>query len=251
MERNRTQLYIIGSLHYEDSDLFNYKKLVVILEKIMPDLILEEKDSNWEMYDENFNYKKEFFDDPTYYPTNESKAIYEFGLKHAIEQRPIDMKSFGAWCGDNKYPEKVDSFDVFIDNAYNDKTKFPEKRGVIVKWVNAEKKLESIKRIEDINSLMYEEASRNCESIIRNDLLPVFESDSELIKYCDTVKLMIDIWFKRNESMVENTLNWINELKPRKAVILVGARHIYYLKDRLKALQVRHSFEINEIRDFF
>jgi len=247
MNKNTTNLYIIGSLHYEDSELFNYHKLVDVLEKIMPALILEEKDLDWELYDENFHYKTELFDDPSYCPTNESKAICEYSQKQIVKQRPIDMKSFGEWCRSNKYPEKMDILDVFIDDVYNDKTKFPEKRDVIVKWIDAENNLESIKGIEDINSLMYEDAARNCENMINKEILPVFESDSELIKYCDSVKLMIDIWIKRNDSMVENSLKWINELKPRKAVIIVGARHVYYLKDCLKKVQNMHSFELKAI----
>ncbi|MBU4485568.1 MAG: hypothetical protein KKD38_01440, partial [Candidatus Delongbacteria bacterium] len=141
MNKNSTILYVIGSLHYENSELFNSQKLIDVLEEIMPDLILEEKDLDWEMYDDDFHYKTELFEDPVYSPTNESKAIWEYSRKHSVKQRPIDIKALGEWYRTNKYPEKEEAFDVFIEEVYKDNTKFPDKRDVIVKWLDAENNL--------------------------------------------------------------------------------------------------------------
>jgi len=244
----QTELYLIGSKHEQNDDHFNYQMLIKVLEKIQPDLILEEKALDWEMYDENYSYKAELFTNLDYSMANESKAIWEYKQKKSVQLRPIDMPGFGAWCRKHQYPAKVDALYEAINWIIGNSDKSTEFSHIIAPWLELAETESLFDSLEGVNSKAFHHLSKRMEAIFSEKFPQVFASSPNLAIHLETLKLRDEEWTMRNDCMVESTIKWLAELQPAKAVIITGATHIYYLLDKLQPLQDAHNFKIRDIR---
>jgi len=243
-----TELYLMGSKHEQNDEIFNYGMLVKVLEKISPELILEEKPLDWEMYDENYSYKAELFTDPDYSMRNESKAIWEYKQKNQVQLRPLDMPGYGVWCRKHQYPAKVDALCEAVNWISENIDKLAEFCHIINPWLELAETEALFDSLEGVNSPAYHHLSKRMEAIFSEQFPQVFASCPNLAVHLETLKLRDEEWTTRNDCMVESTIKWLAELQPERAVIITGATHIYYLLDKLQPLQAANNFKIIDIR---
>lgn len=243
----KTELCIIGTVHH-DTEKYTGEDLLTILKIIKPNVLLEELYSKH--FDENYNLT---MDSKELSKWQELKTSLEYKIIDSnILFRPFDLE------GRNELYKEVGYSDIQsgVDNAMKELYK-KNKLSDECKFY-----YELMQNLFEVKLKMAYESPLVVNSAMSRSLIAVehnywfkctekiIELTPELSAYSNFKKSVSDIWIKRNNVMVQNILNWINEFSGKKLVVLVGAEHKNYLYKNLIDRQESNQFILKEFWEY-
>ena len=231
----QTKIYIVGTVHNRTRN-FNSDSVLIILERLKPDLILMELDSSF--FDKNFNIKIKLY-------TNETLGIKKYVSKHPTSVRPYDIKPRDIAISTVKI--EAESLDRLNSIAWKLE---PSQRQTYLDLKNSNKEL-----IYFVNKRPYEINQKGTDSLVERSrilmyhgLLEVIESRKELDDLQMGYRQGGEFWDWRNKRMAQNVFTFLNMdiFKNKTIVLFAGFFHRYYLLNELTPKQKMVGFVIKE-----
>lgn len=237
----KTQLYIIGTVH-ESSAILNPDMLFEIVDKIRPDILLQENDS-----EQIKDYAKEIR--PT---SNEQTATLRY-----LEKYPKTRNLPFEFEGRNQYRKDrgmvpADHLTIqLIDSLYQVGKLSAANKAIYEKYKEANKALLDFSKtdIKTLNSIAFEALNRYRQTLQHHEIPKIANSEvifaekyitkpnSQKISYRDGYQLWCNFWDLRNNTMAINIIKHANKYSGKKIVVLTGVQHKYYLKELLDKYQ--------------
>lgn len=250
--QSKTEIYVIGNIH-DSVPNYHPKILFDILDKVKPDIILHEVDSQGMKDYENRIKITE----------NEIKASNAY-----LKKYPETLRFSFDFEGRNQYRKDrgmvpTDNLSVkLIDSLYQAKKLAPSEVKIYENFTNLTKDLMKIAELspENFNNSTTDQISGKRQNSQYSDLLKIIEArpefakrfvvkpNGEKISYRDGFKLMSGFWDLRNQTMAKN-ISRIAETHPgKKIVVLTGFLHRYYIIKELKRIN-NGTYVIKEFYD--
>lgn len=238
--QSKTEIYVIGNIH-DSVPNYHPKILFEILDKVKPDIILHEVDSQGMKDYENGIKITE----------NEIKASNAY-----LKKYPKTLRFAFDFEGRNQYRKDrgmvpTDNLSVkLIDSLYKAKQLAPSEVKIYENFNNLTKDLMKIAELapENFNNATTDQLSGKRQNAQYSELLKIIEArpefakrfvvkpNGEKISYRDGFKLMSGFWDLRNQTMAKN-INKVAETHPgKKIVVLTGFLHRYYILKELKRI---------------
>lgn len=237
---DKAEIYIIGTVHEPSSTILNPQMLFDILEKIKPDVILQELDSELmkDFYKENMSKNSNEVSATILYLNKYPKT---FNLPFEFEGRNQYRRDHGMTPADNLSIKMMDS--LFAKNALSLANKI-----IFEKYTEANNALRDFSKsdIKTMNSLAFETVNRYRQFLQHHEVPKISNSEEifarkftvkpngEKISYRNGYQLWCNFWDLRNNTMALNIIKTANQYKGKRIVILTGAQHKYYLKELLE-----------------
>lgn len=253
-----TSVVIIGVTHTE-SRFVNTDSLLLILQKVKPDLILDEMQSPSGFYTK----EKELRELPASVKLRtklgignklppEKKVLYEYlKIDPNIIVRPFDIyiedrnkyiRQDSEW--ENKF------FGIVNDPKYSN-TFSSYQTDLFLEFVRLNNFLYdlTLKSYFDMNQPDVSDSLRKMMAVSDPFIMSIVDSVAiagSLKPYYDKKK---NFWRERNEKMASNIIDYIKEFPAKRIVILTGLLHKYYLLDLLNQSHQKDLFKIVEFYD--
>lgn len=239
----KTEIYILGTVHEPSSPILNPQSLFEILEKIKPDVILQELDTE-QMKD----FKKESMSKGS----NEvSAAILYLNKYPKIVNLPFEFEGRNQYRKDHGMVPTDNLTIKLMDSLYQKKALNPTNMVIFEKYMEANNALKDFSKtdIKTLNSLSFETVNRYRQFVQHHEIPKISNSEDifahqfvtkpngEKISYRDGYQLWCNFWDMRNNTMALNIIKQANQYKGKKIVILTGVQHKYYLKELLDKYQ--------------
>lgn len=250
--QNKTEIYVIGNIH-DSVPNYHPKILFGILDKIRPDVILHEVDSQG---------MKEYKTDKSL-KGNEITASNLYVRKYPQTLRlPFDFENRNQYRKD-KGMVPTDNLSVkLIDSLYKTKQLSLSETKLYEDFLTTTQELMKTAELspENFNNKTTDKISEKRQSSQYSGLTkitdkrPEFASRSvvkpngEKISYRDGFKLMSNFWDTRNQTMAQNIYHVATKYPHKKIVVLTGFLHRYYLLKELNRLN-NGSYVIKEFYD--
>ena len=237
----QTRLYILGTVHNPTKN-YTADSILNILKRLKPDLILEELDSTF--FTADFKLKKEN-------KTNEAVGVEKYISAYPTPIRPYEIS------GRNEYYRMHNTFKLEKE-SFNKLSSIKRRldshqRKMYSDFLELNKKLRIIgeKTPFDINQQSTYDLVENRQRLMYKDFLKIYEAREELKDFREFYKENGDYWDRRNKTMSENIISFINmdDFRNKTIVVLTGFYHKYYLLNELRQKQERHKFTIKEYYD--
>lgn len=236
----KTEIYVIGNIH-DSVPNYHPKILFDILNKIQPDIILHEVDSEG---------MKEYETDKSL-KGNEITASNLYLKKFPGTIRlPFDFENRNQYRKD-KGMVPTDNLSVkLIDSLYKAKKLSESEAKPYQDFLNTTKELMKTAELspEHFNNKATDKISEKRQIAQYSGLLKITDKrkefadrfitkpDGEKISYRDGFKLMSGFWDLRNQTMAKNIYNTAIQYPNKKIVVLTGFLHRYYLLKELNRL---------------
>ncbi|MGG5209728.1 hypothetical protein ACQWU4_12320 [Chryseobacterium sp. MIQD13] len=250
--QTRTEIYVIGNIH-DSVPNYHPKILFSILEKIKPDIILHEVDSEG---------MKEYESDKSL-KGNEITASNLYKAKFPKTLRfPFDFEGRNQYRKD-KGMVPTDNLAVkLIDSLYKAKKLAPSEVKIYENFTNTTQELMKVAELspENFNKPATDKISEKRQNAQYSELLKIVEArpefakrfivkpDGQKISYRDGFKLMSGFWDLRNQTMAKNIYKIAETYPDKKIVVLTGFLHRYYLLKELKRIN-NGTYVIKEFYD--
>ncbi len=247
--QNKTEIYVIGNIH-DSVPNYHPKILFDILDKIKPDIILHEVDSQG---------MKEYETDKSL-KGNEITASNLYLKKFPGTLRlPFDFENRNQYRKD-KGMVPTDNLSVkLIDSLYQTKKLSQSEAKLYENFLNTTQELMKTAKLspENFNNKATDKVSEKRQNAQYSGLLKITEKrkefadrfvtkpNNENISYRDGFKLMSGFWDLRNQTMAQNIYNTAAKYPNRKIVVLTGFLHRYYLLKELNRLN-KGSYVVKE-----
>ncbi|AZB08774.1 hypothetical protein EG344_07995 [Chryseobacterium sp. G0162] len=238
--QNKTEIYVIGNIH---DSVPNYHPTILfdILNKIKPDIILHEVDSQgMKEYETDKDLKG-----------NEIIASNRYLKKFPNTLRlPFDFENRNQYRRD-KGMVPTDNLSVkLIDSLYKAKKLSPPEAEEYEIFLNTTKELMKKAELspENFNNTTTDKISEKRQNAQYSGLSKITENrkefserfvtkpDGEKISYKSGFKLMSGFWDLRNQTMAQNIYTVSIRYPHKKIVVLTGFLHRYYLLKELNKL---------------
>ncbi|MEI2271684.1 hypothetical protein OHD16_05980 [Sphingobacterium sp. ML3W] len=237
----KTELYIIGTVH-DSSAILSPDMLFEIIDKIRPDILLQENDSE-QMKD----YAKEIR-----LTSNEQTATLRY-----LKKYPETCNLPFEFEGRNQYRKDrgmvpADYLTVqLIDSLYQVGKLNEANKAIYEKYKEANKALLNFSKtdIKTLNSVAFETLNRYRQTLQHHEIPKIANSEvifgekyivkpnGQKISYRDGYQLWCNFWDLRNNTMAINIIKNANKYSGKKIVVLTGVQHKYYLKELLDKYQ--------------
>ncbi|KFF08173.1 hypothetical protein [Chryseobacterium luteum] len=250
--QSKTEIYVIGNIH-DSVPNYHPKILFDILDKVKPDIILHEVDTQGMKDYENGIKITE----------NEIKASNDYRKKYPKTLRfPFDFEGRNQYRKD-KGMVPTDNLSVkLIDSLYKAKKLAPSEVKIYESFTNITKDLMKIAELspENFNNATTDQISEKRQNAQYSELLKIIEArpefakrfvvkpDGKKISYRDGFKLMSGFWDLRNQTMAKNIYKIAEAYPGKKIVVLTGFLHRYYILKELKRIN-NGTYVIKEFYD--
>lgn len=257
LDSTKTKLIIIGTIH-KGNNYFNHKTLYKLLEKLNPDIILDE-DS--EIYKPVFGLKTATFLKivkpsieqlalQTFLKRNRNTILLPYDTTFAT-QRKLKKQRKTEFLARKKYIKNAPAIkQSFHDNLYN-ATKTISDSTIYADFANKHNFYYSFLdtlTLSRINQKDIIDKSRELYYLEEKVILPLgkkYISDSLIVnKFSNEIQF----WIARNEYMVNQILKYSKQFQGKRVVILTGLNHKYFLLDKLSEPKGQ-NLEIIEFMD--
>ncbi|MDR2236689.1 MAG: hypothetical protein LBE92_11235 [Chryseobacterium sp.] len=250
--QNRTEIYVIGNIH-DSVPNYHPKVLFDILDKIKPDIILHEVDSEG---------MKEYESDP-HITGNEIKASNLYLKKYPKTLRfPFDFEGRNQYRKDRGMVPADNLAVKLIDSLYKEKALTSAEIKLYENYTNATQELMKTAALapENFNNAAMDKISEKRQNAQYSGLVKISDNrpefaermvtkpDGKKISYRDGFKLMSGFWDLRNQTMARNIYQVAEKHPHTKIVVLTGFLHRYYLLKELKRLNNK-DYVIKEFYD--
>jgi len=247
--QQKTEIYIIGNIH-DSVPNYHPQILFEILDKVKPDLLLHEVDSE-AMKD--------------YVGQKNIKGNENLASKLYIKKYPNTLRFPFDFEGRNQYRKDkgmvpTDNLTVqLIDSLYKAKQLKPSEIKIYEEFDGLTKQLMKLAEMspENFNNFKTDKICEKRQNCQYHELLKIVEKrpefsnrfvtkpNGEKISYKDGYKLMSDFWDLRNHTMAINIYKIAEKSPGKKIVVLTGFLHRYYLIQQLNKLN-KGNYEIKE-----
>lgn len=250
--QSKTEIYVIGNIH-DSVPNYHPKILFDILDKVKPDIILHEVDTQGMKDYENGIKITE----------NEIKASNDYRKKYPKTLRfPFDFEGRNQYRKD-KGMVPTDNLSVkLIDSLYKAKKLAPSEVKIYESFTSITKDLMKIAELspENFNNATTDQISEKRQNTQYSELLKIIEArpefanrfvvkpDGKKISYRDGFKLMSGFWDLRNQTMAKNIYKIAEAYPGKKIVVLTGFLHRYYILKELKRIN-NGTYVIKEFYD--
>lgn len=250
--QSKTKIYIIGNIH-DSVPNYHPKILFSILEKVQPDIILHEVDSEG---------MKEYESDKSL-KGNEITASNLYKLKFPGTLRfPFDFENRNQYRKDTGMVPTDNLAVKLIDSLYKAKKLAPSEVKIYENYLGTTQDLMKIAELspENFNKPATDKISEKRQNAQYSGLLKIVEGRSEFVKkfvvkpngekisYKDGFTLMSGFWDLRNQTMAKNIYKIAENYPGKKIVVLTGFLHRYYLIKELKRIN-NGSYVVKEFYD--
>ncbi|QIH35636.1 ChaN family lipoprotein [Sphingobacterium sp. DR205] len=236
-ESNKTQLYIIGTVH-DSSAILNPEMLFEILDNIRPEILLQENDSAQikdfaRVIRPNSNEQTATLKYLEQYPKTRN-------LPFEFEGRNQYRKDKGMVPADRLVIQLIDSLyktdKLSIVNKSNYQ-KYSEANSALINFSKTD--------IKTLNSIVFEALNRYRQDLQHHEIPKISNSEpifaeryitkpnGQKISYREGYQLWCNFWDLRNNTMAINIIKQANIHRGKRIVVLTGAQHKYYLKELL------------------
>ena len=246
----KTELILLGTVH-RPVENFNVDSLYKLFVDLQPDLILIEYDSS------AFNDQFEF---TMTWDGLENNTTIKYKENHPVQLRPYDF------TGRNEYRRKIGSRPtdkkatkllrtMYANGELNDEDKAIFEA---YKVVNDSLNIVAFRGAAAFNNAKNDsvaELRQNYQYVKFLEIMshyPVFantyhvKEDGDSISYYNGFKLAGEFWNLRNQTMAKHILQFVDEFKGKRIIVLNGYYHRHYLVNELTRKQEEHHFEIKE-----
>jgi hypothetical protein len=250
--QNKAEIYIIGNIH-DSVPNYNPQILSAILDKIKPDIIMHEVDSEGMKEYETMSDLK----------GNEITASNIYTKKHPGTVRlPFDFEGRNQYRKD-KGMVPTDNLAVkLIDSLYKTKSLKPEEIKIYEGFLSSTQELMKTAALspENFNNKTTDKLSEKRQDSQYHELLKITEKrpefathfvtkpNGEKISYREGFKLMSGFWDLRNQTMASNIAKAADKNPGKRIVVLTGFLHRYYLIKLLNKMN-KNKFVIKEFYD--
>lgn len=234
----QNEIWLVGTAH-EQNNYINPDSLIIIFNKIKPDLILIELEEIHFTKDFKFNTEKYSLDD--FLTTNENIASYHYQRLNGIQLRPFDLNGRHEFYSKEKYNEKENKMFGEMITLYKE-NKFSESCKV-----DFEILLHTLKSYSELkfNSLKESNSDITTKFLsLKNKInfelmISIIKRTDELREWLKFAELRKEFWENRNKRMAENIIKYTKEFTGKRIVVLVGNDHKYALLDLLKEENIK------------
>ena len=249
-----TDLVLLGTVH-QPIENFNPDSLYNILKKIKPNLILFEVDSSF--FTRDFKFKKTW-------KSNENIATVRYMDNFEVDVRPYDF------TGRNEYRIKIGSRPTgsktikLIDSLYQQGLLKNEEESLYQDFLKITNTLNSFAFLgtDKFNNKITDSIAKVRQHYQYKKLLEIVENnqifsntfykkeDGDSISYALGYKRAGEFWDLRNRTMAKHILQFTDEFKGKRIVVLNGYFHRYYLDSLLRPEQKKNNFIIKNWNEY-
>ena len=232
----QTAVIVLGSVH-EPTKFVNADTIFNIIKQVQPDIILLEADTT--LYsliktnlDENeINAVRKYLE---FKPQTILKAVDYVGRQEFYKSnRSFELKdSLNKTLGNLISSNKLDSNSLQILQTYSD---FDELCSTLSK-----------QPLRIVNSELAYQLTEKYQTYTYEKLQEIIDKALELKKYSSYYKRESKFWFDRNKAIAVNSLNFIQQYKPKKAIIITGFFHKTFVLKELNDRQKDYNITIKE-----
>ncbi|MDP9962163.1 hypothetical protein [Chryseobacterium lathyri] len=242
--QGKSEIYVIGNIHDSVSN-YHPKILFDILDKVKPDIILHEVDSQgMKDYESGIRITE-----------NEIKASNSYLKKYPNTLRfPFDFEGRNQYRKDRGMVPTDNLSVKLIDSLYKAKKLAPSEVKIYENFTNLTKELMKIAELspENFNNATTDQISEKRQNAQYSELLKITKArpeftkrfvvkpNGEKISYKDGFKLMSGFWDLRNQTMAKNIYKTAETYPGKKIVVLTGFLHRYYILKELKRINNKH-----------
>lgn len=239
-----TRIVVLGTVH-NSSDNFDPGKLVAIIERIKPDLILVELDSSFFMPDMSFK------------PENvglslENKAVSVYVKSHPVPIRPYEIEGRNRIYQEHDYFGLQKEMGVSLKTAVKDSLLGAEAKTLLdaVHRFDEISYALSLDRPEVFNSDACDKAMESKQFYAGEGLARIVALTPALTKFSEFCKFKHDFWITRNNVMVDHIITRVKEFHPKTVLVICGFEHRYYLRNGLRQRSSREAILLKEYWEF-
>ena len=234
------RIVVMGTVH-NSSDNFNHGKLVAIIDRIRPDLILVELDSSFFMPDMSF--KPETID-----LRLENKAVSIYIKDHPVPVRPYEIEGRNRIYEEHDYFRLQKELSASLKNAVKDSLLVPEAKTLLdaIKRFDQISSALSLDRPEVFNSETCDNAMESKQYYGGEGLARIVALTPSLTKFSEFCKFKHNFWIRRNNTMVDNIIKRVSEFHPKTLLVICGFEHRYYLRNGLREKSLKEAILLKE-----
>ena len=239
----QTYLTVIGTQHYP-TDHTNSTDLYKVLNQIKPDVILMEQDSSTMSPTGEFLISSNEIE-----PT----AVKRLQKNYPVIIRPFDYKDRNKFYQDNRVFEKEGRFFHTLDSVYNNKLMDSLSLNNYDNFIRVNSILNTafLGDLKEINSAVTQNLCKLRQDFDYAQMLKfVCMRNPYMRPYVVFWKMDGDFWTFRNQTMVSNIIQYCDEFKGKKVVVLTGAMHKYFLMDGIAARQKEKKIVLKEFWEY-
>jgi hypothetical protein len=235
------ELIIIGTLHSPMPN-FNADTLIAILERVKPDIILEELDSSF--FTQDFKYK-------SVWKGNEVMATVRYVDKHPETLiRPMEFEGRNKYKNERGIGVAELQVDGLLDSLYKKNILSKAQSKILGKYYELSDSLNAFvnKNAYDFNNKTTDNLARKRQYYQHHKIRNVVNARAEFSKrFITTSKKekitlsegynrLCDFWDLRNQTMAKNIYNIMKLYPGKRVVVQTGFFHRYYLIEELLKL---------------
>ncbi|OIQ36867.1 MAG: hypothetical protein BM563_09900 [Bacteroidetes bacterium MedPE-SWsnd-G1] len=249
--KNRTEVYVVGSMHFETNN-FKRDDLYAYINKISPSIILYESDKQTVIRMVNrtdfFNQFMNAFQNgkrvenfvTLRYLKNHPKAKvlgYEWEERDRFHFTHNYRKNMGKLIGMAHKLNREKALSNEESDAMNDYFT------IYKKYIN----LGNSKTLYDFNNPIADSIIKIRQKFVYDKIPQILKSKELSDELREFLPVHMNYWDTRNMAMVNNILNQIKNNPNKRIVILTGYSHRYYLIDELNKLEKEFNFFVRPI----
>lgn len=240
--QSQTYLTIIGTQHYP-TDKVNSNTLYKELQKIRPDIILMEYDSA------NMDKKGNFLIQSN---ENEQVAVKRYLKEYSVIVRPFDFEGRNRFYSQNQTFKKEQDFFSVRDSLFSNGLLDSISNAIFQEFLQVNNILNVLanETLYDLNNKTSMSVTKLRQDLNYNKLLIMCDRNDQLSRYKEFWKQNGEFWIFRNKQMIENILNYCNEFKGKKIVVLTGFYHKYFLHEGLEKVALERGIIMKEFWEY-
>ena len=246
---NGTQVYILGSVHFE-TEKIKRDDFYHFINSISPSVILKEGDKKTIASMLN---RTDFFNQVmnTFKKGNEVETFVALKyIKHhpECEVLPYEWEERDAFHLKHDLNNKSSELLNSVSRLESEDLLSDEQSSLVHEFYELNKAYYQISRnahdLHDINNEATDSIIRDRQLYVYKKIPEIAKERKELEEYKDFIPIHMGYWDTRNKAMVENILSQIKLNPNKRIVVLNGYSHRYYLIDKLKKYQEKFNFSI-------
>lgn len=233
----QSQVWLVDTAH-EEKKYVDTDSLLIVLNRIKPDVILMELEAKHFTKDFKFDTTKYQLKD--YLVTSENRASYTYQQQRGIQLRPFDIEGRHEFYAKEQYRARENNLFAAMMTLYkSNKLSAPCKTDfeLLLLALSSYSTL-SFTSLKESNSEVATKFIALKSAVDLDLMLSIVKQTKELKEWRAFAELRKTYWQKRNTVMCENIVRYSKEFAGKRIVVLVGNDHRYILKNMLQEYKV-------------
>jgi len=183
----------------------------------------------------------------------EPTAVKRLQKDYNVIVRRFDYKNRNKFYNETQLLNKENYFFHSMDSVYTNKLMDSLSISVYQNMIAVNTILNtmgSTTDLRELNSVTYQQISKLRQDLNYNGFLGICYRVKYMQRWAKLWKQDGDFWTFRNNTMADNILNYCDEFKGKKIVVLTGAMHKYFLVDAIEKKQKEHQLILKEFWEY-